>query len=213
MKSTDLAAFVASRVLHDLSSPLTVVMAGLDTVLDPSMDDSMRSMSGDLMNEGLKKMSAQLHVLRYVIGSQELNDNQASINELRMRFDEYAGFRDKRKVDWRFQTDLVSNRQMRLLLNMALVAIEPVGKNGTIGLGARVEGEKVFLEAVAIGQAAWRPPVVNALGGERPEEGWGGGRIQPYFVALIAEEMGFGLEAGVSAEGATLVASGPVSEF
>ncbi len=213
MKSTDLASYVASRILHDISSPFTVILAGVDSLLEPGMDDEMRAMSGQLVREGTAKLHAQLHLLRYVLGSQELNDNQASVGEIGRLLDELAKLRENRSIDWALDTQRISNRQFRLLLNMALIAFEPAGKGGTIKLEAREEGGQLHLECTAVGFDEWKPVTASSISGDVPEGGWGGGRIQPLFTKLIADEQGFVLSAGKSAAGASLTATGPLAEF
>lgn len=212
MQKTDLAAYVASRILHDVSSPLTAVMAGFDSALDPGADEMTRKMSAELVSEGIEKMFAQVQFLRFTIGSQELNDNQSNLHELRQRADEFARMRERRTIDWKLETDRVSNRQARLLMNMALLVIESVPKDGKMSIRAKEDGGDLVLECVAAGlEKGLRPTVVGALEGTQPDEGWGGGRIQPFFIREIADELGFKVEAGATAEGAGLLARGPLS--
>lgn len=212
MQKTDLAAYVASRILHDVSSPLTAVMAGFDSALDPGADEMTRKMSAELVSEGIEKMFAQVQFLRFTIGSQELNDNQSNLHELKQRADEFARMRERRTIDWKLETDRVSNRQARLLMNMALLVIESVPKDGMMSICAKEDGGDLVLECVAAGlEKGLRPTVVGALEGTQPDEGWGGGRIQPFFIREIADELGFKVEAGATAEGAGLLARGPLS--
>ncbi len=210
MQKTDLAAYVASRVLHDVSSPLTAVMAGFDSALDPGADEMTRKMSAELVNEGIQKMFAQVQFLRFAIGSQELNDNQCSLHEMKQRADEFARLRERRTIEWALDTDQVTNRQARLFMNMALLVIESVPKDGRMKVRAREDGGDLVLECVALGnEKGLRPAIVGALQGTQPDEGWGGGRIQPFFIREIADELGFSVEAATTADGSGLVARGP----
>lgn len=212
MQKTDLAAYVASRILHDVSSPLTAVMAGFDSALDPGADEMTRKMSAELVSEGIEKMFAQVQFLRFTIGSQELNDNQCNLHELKQRADQFARLRERRTIDWTFETDRVSNRQARLLMNMALLVIESVPKDGAMKVRVREDDGELVMETVAAGsEKGLRPAIVGALEGTQPDEGWGGGRIQPFFIREIADELGFKVEAGATADGAGLVARGPLA--
>lgn len=212
MQKTDLAAYVASRILHDVSSPLTAVMAGFDSALDSGADEATRKMSAELVSEGIEKMFAQVQFLRFTIGSQELNDNQCNLHELKQRADQFARLRERRTIDWALNTDRVSNRQARLLMNMALLVIESVPKDGVMKATAKEDGGELVMECVAAGlEKGLRPAVVGALEGTQPDEGWGGGRIQPFFIREIADELGFKVEAAATADGAGLVARGPLA--
>ena len=214
MQKTDLAAYVASRVLHDVSSPLTAVMAGFESALDPNADEDTRRMCAELVTEGIEKMFSQVQFLRFTIGSQELNNNQCSLHEVKQRADEFARLRERRSIEWGLDTDKISNRQARLLMNMALLVIESVPKDGAMKVRSRVEGDELVLECVAAGlEKGLRPAIVGALEGTQPDEGWGGGRIQPLYIREIADEIGFKVEAGGTAEGSGLLARGPLASF
>ncbi len=214
MQKTDLAAYVASRILHDVSSPLTAVMAGFESALDPGADEMTRKMSAELVNEGIEKMFAQVQFLRFTIGSQELNDNACNLNEMKQRASEFARLRERRTVEWALDTQNISNRQARLFMNMALLVIESVPKDGAMKASAREDGGQLVLECVAKGaEKGLRPAIVGALERTQPDEGWGGGRIQPYFIREIADELGFSIEAATTADGPGLVAKGPVASF
>ncbi len=214
MQKTDLAAYVASRVLHDVSSPLTAVMAGFESALDPGADEMTRKMSAELVNEGIEKMFAQVQFLRFAIGSQELNDNQCNLHEMKQRADEFARLRERRTIEWALETDRVSNRQARLLMNMALLVIESVPKDGAMKVRVHAEGDELVFACVAAGlDKGLRPAIVGALEGTQPDEGWGGGRIQPFYIRQIADELGFTVSADKTADGAGLVARGAIVSF
>lgn len=214
MQKTDLAAYVASRILHDVSSPLTAVMAGFESALDPGVDEMTRKMSAELVSEGIEKMFAQVQFLRFTIGSQELNDNACNINELKQRANEFARLRERRTIDWAVDTQNITNRQARLFMNMALLVIESVAKDGAMKAVAREDAGQLVLECIASGsEKGLRPTIVGALEGTQPDEGWGGGRIQPFFVRQIADELGFTVQAGATSDGAGLVARGPLASL
>lgn len=212
MQKTDLAAYVASRILHDVSSPLTAVMAGFESALDPGADEAMRKMSADLVGEGIEKMFSQIQFLRFAIGSQELNENACNLNEMKQRANEFARLRERRTIEWRLDTERLSNRQARLFMNMALLVIESVPKDGVMVAGLSEDGGQLVMSCVAKdSDKGLRPAIVGALGGTQPDEGWGGGRIQPFFIREIADELGFSVEAASTGDGAGLVARGALA--
>lgn len=80
--------------------------------------------------------------------------------------------------------------------------------------GAREDAGQLVLECVASGsEKGLRPTILGALEGNQPDEGWGGGRIQPFFVRQIADELGFTVQAGTTSDGAGLVARGPLASL
>ncbi|RYZ13723.1 MAG: hypothetical protein EON61_06265 [Alphaproteobacteria bacterium] len=70
-------------------------------------------------------------------------------------------------------------------------------------------GDKLVFDVEARGQFSnFKSEVLDALRGNEPGGGWGGGAVQPYFTSVLAQEMGFTLEPRIVPQAAALVAIG-----
>ena len=64
---------------------------------------------------------------------------------------------------WQVETQRITNRQMRLLMNMALIMIDPAAR-GKCVVAAREEGDKLVLDVEALGQfSKLKEEVLDAL--------------------------------------------------
>jgi histidine phosphotransferase ChpT len=212
MDSSKLASYVASRICHDIASPLTPLMQSLELLFDDSMGPAMKAEGEKALRTAIATLDAKLKFLRFAIGSQQLNDEQANMNEARDLFQKLFATNSRTQLEWRMDTQRVSNRQLRVLMNMTLMMVEPAAR-GVCRVTSRQEGDDLVLDVEAVGQFSnLKQEVQDALSGKEPTGGWGGGAIQPYFTRVLAEEIGMKLvartpqgAAGLQARGALVV--------
>jgi hypothetical protein len=208
MESSKLASYLASRIFHDLVSPLTGVMQGCSLVFDDDMGLAMRAEGEKLLKEGIAGIEAKIQFMRFAVGAQALSDAQCDPHMAKMLFDKLFSIQ-KSKLDWRVDTWSVSNRQMRVLMNMTLVMLDPAAKSGVVRVNAREEGDSLVLEVEAVGQPGELKKEVQAsLAGIEPERGWGSA-IQPLFLTMIADEIGFRIDTMPVEGGVRMTARGP----
>ena len=74
--SATLAAYIASRVCHDIVSPASSVSSAID-LLDEPNDAEMREQANSLLRDGAAKVEARLKFLRYAFGSMGLDRQRA----------------------------------------------------------------------------------------------------------------------------------------
>ncbi|HEX5007206.1 MAG TPA: histidine phosphotransferase family protein [Hyphomonadaceae bacterium] len=212
MESSKLASYVASRICHDIASPLTPLMQSLELLFDDSMGPAMKAEGEKALRTAIATLDAKLKFLRFAIGSQQLNDEQANVNEARDLFQKLFATNSRTQLEWGVDTHRISNRQLRVLMNMTLMMVEPAAR-GVCRVTARQEGDDIVLDVEAVGQFSnLKQEVQDALAGKEPTGGWGGGAIQPYFTRVLAEEIGMKLiprtpqgAAGLQARGALVV--------
>jgi histidine phosphotransferase ChpT len=212
MDSSKLASYVASRICHDIASPLTPLMQSLELLFDDSMGPGMKAEGEKALRTAVATLDAKLKFLRFAIGSQQLNDELANMNEARDLFQKLFATNSRTQLEWRMDTHRISNRQLRVLMNMSLMMVEPAAR-GVCRVTSRQEGDDLVLDVEAVGQFSnLKQEVQDALSGKEPTGGWGGGAIQPYFTRVLAEEIGMRLTArtpqgaaGLQAKGALVV--------
>lgn len=206
LASTELASYIASRVFHDVSSPLTSLMFGSSSAFEDGMGAEMKARGEQLVMESIEELKAKVEFFRFALGSQGLSAGAADVAGIRSTLSVMLA-RQKSSLDWRIHADAIENRQMRVLMNMAVVLFDPVTKGGVLRVSCQAAGEPVRLVAEAVGgAAALKAETVDALEGRVPENGWSGKNVQPYFARLIAEETGLVLEGDIGPDGPRLVA-------
>ncbi len=207
MESSKLASYLASRIFHDLVSPLTAIINGEELAFDAGMGAAIRAEGEKLIRDGLANMQAKIQFLRFALGSQAMTDDFADINFAAELFEKLFASH-KSTLQWRMETRAITNRQMRLLMNMTLVAMEPAAKGATVTVRASQAGDDLVLETVASGLNELKREVADAMAGREPERGWSGGAVQPLFTRILADEIGFALAPVVGPAGVGLSAKG-----
>lgn len=210
MDSSRLASYVASRICHDVASPLTSMLQSMELLFDDSLGPAMKAEGEKALRTGLATLEAKLRFTRFAHGSQivSINDNLCSIGEAKDLFVKLFATNSRTELVWQVETQRITNRQMRLLMNMALIMIEPAAR-GKCVVSAREDGDRLVLDVEALGQfSKLKEEVLDALSGKEPGGGWGGGAIQPFFTRVLAEEAGFSLEARSVPQAAGLTAIG-----
>jgi histidine phosphotransferase ChpT len=212
MESSRLASYVASRICHDVASPLTSMLQSMELLFDDSMGGAMKAEGEKAMRNGLATLQAKLLFTRFALGSQivSINDNLCSVGETKDLFVKLFATNSRTELDWQVETLRITNRQMRLLMNMTLIMIDPAAR-GVCRVSAKEDGDRLVLDVEAKGQFSnFKSEVLDALAGREPGGGWGGGAIQPYFTKVLAGEAGFSLEPRAIPQAAGLTAIGPL---
>jgi histidine phosphotransferase ChpT len=210
MESSKLAAYVASRICHDVASPLTSLLQSVELLFDESMGPGMKAEGEKSLRAGLATLEAKLRYLRFALGSQAINDNLCSVSEAKDLVVKLFAQNSRTELDWRVETQRITNRQMRLLMNMILIMIDPAAR-GACRVSGREDGNRLVLDVEALGQFSnFKQEVLDALSGKEPGGGWGGGAVQPFFTKVLAEETGFTLEPRIVPQAAGLTAIGPL---
>ncbi|MEZ6030790.1 MAG: histidine phosphotransferase family protein [Hyphomonadaceae bacterium] len=213
MESSKLASYVASRICHDVASPLTSMLQSMELLFDESLGPVMKAEGEKALRTGLATLEAKLRFTRFALGSQivSINDNLCSIGEAKDLFVKLFATNSRTELIWQVETHRISNRQMRLLMNMTLIMIDPAAR-GKCRVSATEQDDKLVLDVEALGQFSnFKQEVLDALSGKEPGGGWGGGAIQPFFTRVLAEEAGFSLEPRIVPQAAGLSAIGPLA--
>jgi histidine phosphotransferase ChpT len=211
MESSKLASYVASRICHDMASPLTSLMQSCELLFDDSMGPAMKAEGEKSLRNGIATLEAKLRFMRFALGSQALNDGLANLHDAKDLFTKLFAVNSRTELEWRVEGVTLTNRQLRVLMNMTLIMMEPAAR-GVCRVLAREEGKELVLDVEAIGQFSnLKQEVQDALAGDEPGGGWGGGAIQPYFTRVLAEEIGFSLTARTPQGAAGLTARGPAA--
>lgn len=202
-----LAAFIASRICHDLISPVASVNSALELLEEPG-DADMKAQAEQLLHNGAESAGARIQLLRYAFGSAGLSDTAADRHEVQRIVD---GFMKSHKpsVEWDIDTDHFSCSHARVLMNLVIMATAAVPRGGVVSLRVSNDPAGLRLTAEAKGPKARLSEFTEAaLSGTTPEEGWSARTIQPLFAKMVANDLGGEITATAGEEEITFVASG-----
>lgn len=201
-----LAAYISSRICHDLISPVASVNSALELLQDPG-DADMKAQAQQLLENGAEAAAARIQLLRYAFGSAGLSDTGADRHEVKQIVE---GFMKSHKpsVDWDIQTDHFSYGHARVLMNLVIMATAAIPRGGVVALKVHNSGGTLTVTANARGPKAMLTEFTRAaIDGGTPEEGWSARTIQPLFAKMVIDDLGGKLAAVESEENITFIAS------
>ena len=190
----ELAALVASRVCHDIISPVGAIVNGLE-VLEEEKDESMRAFAQELVQKSAVQASAKLQFSRLAFGASggvgaELDMADAG------RVAAALMEREKAELDWRVKAEMLPKAEAKLLLNLLLVAMNSVARGGVITATADRDDGETVMRVVAEGDRARLPAGVKEVIAEgaipNPLDAHA---VQQLYAALLAREAGMGVTA------------------
>jgi histidine phosphotransferase ChpT len=190
----ELAALIASRVCHDIISPVGAIVNGLE-VLEEEKDESMRTFAQDLVQKSARQASAKLQFSRLAFGA---SGGAGSELDMADAGRVAAGLmeREKAELNWQVKAGLLPKTQAKLLMNLLIIALNCVARGGTITVTADQEDGETVMRVVAEGDRAKLPAGVKEVIAEgalpNPLDAHA---VQPLYAALLAREAKMGVTA------------------
>ena len=202
LSDLELAALLCSRVCHDVISPVGAVTNGLE-VLEDEDDEAMREVAFDLVRRSARQASAKLQFCRLAFGASGSQGSNIDLGEAGDIARLFVG-EEKVKLDWQAPRENRPKLEVKLLLNMMLVAMSTIPRGGVVEITANGEA----LMARSRGQAARiSDKLTRVLDGTLPLEEIDARLVQPYYMTRLAGEAGFDLAIELSSDGATVSAA------
>ncbi len=195
----DLAALLCSRVCHDLISPVGAIVNGIE-VLEEDNDEETRTFALDLIKKSSRNASARLQFCRLAFGAAGSAGAQIDTGDAE-KVARGLIEDDKIKITWNLPRELRPKNQVKLLLNMLLVAAGAIPRGGTLTVDP-VEGSPGFRIAAAGLNARVTPVTTELLAGTSGQTVDAHG-IQPFYTGILARDCGLTVTA--AAEGETVV--------
>ena len=184
-----LSAYIASRICHDLVSPVSSVTSALDFINDPA-ESEMKVQAEALLRNGAENASSRLQFLRYAFGSMGLSDGAADIHEAKKVTERFVETH-KPSIEWDIETTHLSYSHARLMMNLVMLAIDCLPRGGVISVLIRDTEDGLQVDVTGKGlRAKLRDDTAEALRGDVPEGGWSARTVQPLFAKMIAEGLG-----------------------
>jgi histidine phosphotransferase ChpT len=199
LSDLDLSALLCSRVCHDIISPVGAIANGIEVLDEADDDEEMRQMALDMIRSSSRQATAKLKFCRIAFGAAGSAGSLVDLNEAGDVARAFVG-EEKVKLEWRAPPENRPKLEVKLLLNMLLLALAGIPRGGTItistegrALTARAQGEraKVPENIVAVIEGAVDPATLDAR------------LVQPYYAKRLA--VSAGLRLSMTADGADVV--------
>jgi histidine phosphotransferase ChpT len=163
-----------------------MVNTGLEVLSDQSNTD-MHEDAIDLIRTSSRQANAKLNFLRDAFGAAGSSPGVIPLDDVKKKTE--AMYQDgKATFVWNLSSDGLPKGQSRLLMNLAMLAVNTIPRGGDITITETGQGENMQLKCVGR-RANLDPKVETALSGKAPEDGFDGRTIQPFYTGMIAREL------------------------
>lgn len=201
----DLAALLCSRVCHDIISPVGAIANGLELYDDPEMDAATKETALDMVRSSAKTASAKLKFCRIAFGAAGSAGATIDMSEAGEIAKAFVGD-EKVKLDWQAPRENRPKQQVKLLLNMLLMAMAAIPRGGTVTVA--VDGEE--FSARAEGERAKVPEqIAQVVDGLADLATLDARLVQPYYARILAHSADMTLSMAMDGETAAVVKAGP----
>ncbi len=196
LSDLDLAALLCSRVCHDVISPVGAIANGLELYDDPEMDDATRQTALDMVRSSARTASAKLKFCRIAFGA--AGSAGASI-DMSEAGETAKGFvaAEKVKLDWQAPRENRPKQQVKLALNMLLIAMACVPRGGLVTIS--VDGD-VFTARAQGDRAKVPEALAQVIEGTTDLSVLDARLVQPYYAKLLAQSAGLTLTMAMDGE-------------
>lgn len=204
LSSLDLTALVASRVCHDIISPVGALANGLE-VLEEGQGEEMDAFAMDLIKKSAKAASAKLKFSRLAFGASGSAGSGIDSGEAEEVSQLYMEA-EKSTLTWNGTRSIIPKNRVKLLLNLLLLALNAVPRGGALSLDIHGEGDGATFSIRCAGEKARVPSELVELMNGTLEGDLSAHIVQPYYTLLLAAETGLQVSATTDGEDIILAA-------
>jgi histidine phosphotransferase ChpT len=195
---SELAAHVAAKLCHDLISPVSAIVSGLDLLEDDDSQD-MREDAMNLIAASAKKLASALTFARVAFGASSSAETFDARDLEKLTRGVYDTVRAE--LDWAVEAPTLNKPAARALLNIAQIGAQALPTGGIARLTAGIKDETFAITLEARGpRARLRPETVEGLKGLPLSEGMAGQWVQSYYLHELIAAAGGRITAEVSEE-------------
>jgi histidine phosphotransferase ChpT len=191
LEGLDLAALVASRVCHDVISPVGAIVNGLE-LMEDGADAATTELALDLIRKSARTASARLQFCRIAFGAAGSAGSAIDTRDAQQVATNFLND-DRTTVDWHIPPAFLPKNRVKLLLNLLLLAAGAIPRGGTIKVEMSGEGDTAGFAIDVTGLNARVPPHAVELLAGIPSNEQGtidAHAIQPYYAGLLARAAG-----------------------
>ena len=185
----DLAALLCSRVCHDVISPVGAIANGLELFDDPEMDAETKATALDMIRSSARTAGAKLKFCRIAFGAAGSAGSLIDLGEAGEVAKAFVGDQ-KVKLEWLAPRENRPKQEVKLLLNMVLLAISGIPRGGVVTV--TVEGGRFAVRAAG-DRAKISEPLSEVLLDKADLATLDARLVQPYYAKLLAASAGLSL--------------------
>lgn len=131
----DFASLLCSRLCHDLLSPVGALSNGLELLADEK-DPAMRERVLDLLAESSRASANKLKFFRLAFGAAGGFGATIDPREARTAIEGLLVDHKRITLGWMVEDEPMAKDAVKVLLNLALIAIDGLVRGGTLDVGA-----------------------------------------------------------------------------
>lgn len=191
---TDLAAMLCSRLCHDMLSPVGALANGLELLAD-EQDPQMRARCMELLEQSARISADKLKFFRLAFGAAGGFGEAIPIDEAQAVINALAADNKRITINWAIAEASLPKPAVKVLLNLAQIALDALVRGGTLDIGAERRDGAVEIVARARGdKIAFDETIGRALQGDLPDYEVTSRTAAAHMIALVAEELEGGLQ-------------------
>jgi histidine phosphotransferase ChpT len=194
ISQTDLAAMLCSRLCHDMLSPVGALANGLELLAD-EQDPEMRARCMELLEHSARISTDKLKFFRLAFGAAGGFGEAIPIDEAKAMIEALAADNKRIEINWAIADPSLPKPAVKVLLNLAQIALDALVRGGTLDIGAERRDGAVEIVARARGdRIAFDENIGRALQGDLAEGEITSRTAAAHMIAVVAEEMEGGLQ-------------------
>ncbi len=189
--AVDFASVIASRLCHDLLSPVGSVNNGLELLADET-DPAMRERCLELLGDSARNSANKLKFFRLAFGSGGGFGEMVDVREARTAIEGLVAGNKRLALDWLVEDAELPKAAIRVLLNLALVATEALARGGTLAVGGESHGGHAEVALKLEGSRPALDPQVARMLTDGPSEPQVAPRAAPAYLvhSLVSQGKG-----------------------
>ena len=167
---TDFASLLCSRLCHDLLSPVGALNNGLELLADEK-DPAMRERVLELLAESARASASKLKFFRLAFGAAGGFGATIDPREARTAIEGLLVDHKRIELGWLVEDEALPKDAIKVLMNLALIAIDALIRGGTLDIGAESHGGRIEIAVKLAGPRLVLDPELRATlsDGERFE--------------------------------------------
>lgn len=209
---TDLAALMCSRLCHDMLSPVGALSNGLELLADET-DPDMRGKVIELLEQSARTSTSKLKFFRLAFGAAGGFGDAVPVEEAEEVVSSLVSDAKRVNLNWAISGPSLPKPAAKVLLNLAQIALDALVRGGTLDIGVEKRDGNIEIVARAAGdRIAFDETIGRALQNEIAPEEITSRTAAAHMIALLAAELGGGLQYALSDDALVLGAVVPEPE-
>ncbi|MCB1508673.1 MAG: hypothetical protein KDI98_08010 [Hyphomicrobiaceae bacterium] len=184
----ELAAIMASKICHDIISPVGATRSALE-MIRPGMSENERRPMDDLITGSTHSAIKKLEFCRLAYGASGSVSAPVDLTEAEKVATSYT-HDERTTLDWAMPVAVVEKNVAKLALIMMATGKESVPRGGTVRVEASSVEKPVSITVTAKGVRVLVPPHLETIVARRFDDGVTGRNAQFYYMLRLAEDLG-----------------------